>query len=237
MTGYKKISIVIPIYNEKATLRKLITRVKKANTLGLTKEIVLVDDGSTDGTRKILTELAGRNVKTILLKKNHGKGYALRQGFKATTGDIVLIQDADLEYDPSDYVTLLQPFISRGADVVYGSRFLSSEARRVLFFWHLVVNKLLTLLSNILSNLNISDMETGYKVFRGELIRKLASQLVSDRFGFEPEITARIAKMKNLTIYEVGISYAGRTYSEGKKISWRDGALAFWQIIYYNLFV
>jgi len=237
MMRLKKISIVIPVYNEKSTIKKLIRKVRDANTMGMTKEIVVVDDGSTDGTRAVLKTLSGRDLKIISLKHNHGKGYALRQGFKATTGDIVLIQDADLEYDPSDYPTLLSPFISRGADVVYGSRFLSSEARRVLFFWHLVVNKLLTLLSNILSNLNISDMETGYKVFRGELIRKIAPRLISDRFGFEPEITARIAKEKNLTIYEVGISYAGRTYSEGKKISWRDGAMAFWQIIYYNLFV
>ena len=205
----------------------------------------MVDDGSTDKTIDVLKQkiekLKNKNnnncdIKLILNTTNKGKGSALKDGFFKTTGDIVLIQDADLEYDPFDYPALLEPFIKDCADVVYGSRFLSSRPHRVHYFWHFVGNSFLTTLSNICTNLNIGDMETGYKVFQGDLIRSIAPKLESKRFGFEPEITARIAKVPGIKIFEVGISYNGRTYQEGKKIGWRDGVLAIWQILKYNLF-
>jgi len=211
----------------------------------LKKEIIVVNDGSTDNTVKnIKSQISNfkstnQNSKLILItnKTNQGKGAALKDGFLKSTGDIVLVQDADLEYSPLDYPTLLEPFLKQEADVVYGSRFISNKPHRVLYYWHSVINTYLTALSNMLTNLNLTDMETGYKVFKGDLIRSIALQLQTKRFGFEPEITARISKIKTLKIFEVGISYAGRTYAEGKKIGWKDGFRALFEIIYFNLFV
>jgi len=239
--NYKTISIVIPVYNEEAYIASVVHRVKNSDTLGLKKEIIAVNDGSTDKTLNILTKIkkesnGKKNILLVIDKKNNGgKGSALKQGIIKSTGDIVLIQDADLEYNPADYPKLLQPFFENDADCVYGSRLITAAPHRVLYFWHYVVNQLLTLLSNMLTDLNLSDMETGYKVFKGELIRSIAPNLESRGFGFEPEITARISKIKYLKIFEVGISYSGRTYSEGKKINWKDGAKAVWEIIKYNL--
>ncbi|MGD8744684.1 MAG: glycosyltransferase family 2 protein [Candidatus Woesebacteria bacterium] len=243
MKKLKKISIVIPTYNEEEFIEKTLIRVIKADTLELKKEIIIVDDGSTDKTPKIINSLKkkyskkGTEILTIIKRVNQGKGAALKSGFLKTTGDVVIIQDADLEYNPDDYPRLLAPFKKSSADVVYGSRLFTNKPHRVLYFWHSVGNKFLTLLSNMFTNLNLTDMETGYKVFRGELIRKLAKNLKSKRFGFEPEITAKISKIPDLRIYEIGISYWGRTYSEGKKIGWKDGARAIWEIIYFNLFL
>lgn len=239
---YKIVSIIIPVYNEAVYIRRVIQRVVKADTLGLKKEIILVNDGSTDGTDKNIKKYLqskdrkAKNIIYINLKNNNGKSTALKKGFLKSSGDIVIIQDADLEYNPDDYPALITPFLKTGADVVYGSRFISSQPHRVLYFWHYVINVFLTILSNILTNINFSDIETGYKAFRGDLIRRLAKKLQSRRFGFEPEITARIAKVPNLKIFEVGISYSGRTYQEGKKIGWKDGLLAIFEIIKYNLF-
>jgi glycosyltransferase involved in cell wall biosynthesis len=224
-----KISVVIPVYNERETIRELHRQVLAVD---LEKEIVLVDDFSTDGTRDIVRGLADDTTRVVLHDRNRGKGAALRTGFQHVTGDIVIIQDADLEYDPSQYPKLIQPILEKKADVVYGSRFVTGDYRRVLFFWHMIGNKCLTLLSNMLTNLNISDMETCYKVFRREILDKITIE--EDRFGFEPEITAKISRM-HLKIYEVGISYAGRTYDEGKKISWKDGMSALRCILKYNL--
>ena len=233
-----KLSIVIPVYNEKKSILKVIDRVSNQKVTGFNKkEIVVVDDCSTDGTRKILQKVSKRdNFKTIYKKKNEGKGAALKLGFVNTTGDIVIVQDADMEYSPSDYNVLLEPFIEHDADVVYGSRFGANEAHRVMYYWHSVVNNLLTTFSNMLTDLNLTDMETGFKCFKGDLIRKIAPKIKSKRFGFEPEITARIAKIKNLKIFEVGISYQGRTYEEGKKIGWKDGVKAVFEIIRFNIF-
>lgn len=245
---YKTLSIIIPVYNEERFILKTLARVIGAKSLGLKKEIIVVDDGSTDSTvSKIKKHMAksptsprlrGTSKKIILIqqKKNQGKCAAVKAGFMKSTGDIVLIQDADFEYDPSEYPLLLEPFFKYDVDVVYGSRFISDRPHRVLYFWHYVGNILLTTFSNILTNLNLTDMETGYKVFKGPLIRKLAPRLRSKRFGLEPEITARISKLRDINIYEVGISYWGRTYDEGKKIGVRDGVLAIWQIIRYNVF-
>jgi len=226
-----KLSVVIPVYNEAATIAALIGRVQAVD---VPKEIIVVDDGSNDGTRPALKELEGRydNLRVILQLKNQGKGAALRVGFKQATGDFVLVQDADLEYDPTDYPVLLKPLIEGKADVVYGSRFLTTKEHRVLFFWHSVGNQVLTLISNMFTNLNLTDMETGYKVFRREIIQSI--RLEQNRFGFEPEITVKISRMK-LRIYEVGISYSGRTYEEGKKIGWRDGIKALWCILKYSI--
>lgn len=230
-------SIVIPVFNEEKFIGTTIETVLASETFGLTKEIIVVDDGSTDNTVKIIKQkINNSNIHLILNGPNKGKGASLKEGFLNATGDIVIIQDADLEYDPSDYPALLEPFIKDNADVVYGSRFISDRPHRVLYFWHFVANSMLTTLSNIFTNLNISDMETGYKVFRGDIIRSIAPKLESKRFGFEPEITARISKIKNVSVYEVGISYRGRTYEEGKKIGWKDGVFAVWEIIKYNVF-
>ena len=228
----KRLSIVIPVFNEAATIREIIARVREAPLPeGLAREIVVVDDFSTDGTREILQDYAGTGVcKIFFHDRNQGKGAALRTGFAHTTGDIVLIQDADLEYDPQEYPKLLAPILGEKSDVVYGSRFAGGECKRVLFFWHYVGNKLLTTLSNIFTNLNLTDMETCYKVFRKEVLSKI--RIEEDRFGFEPEITAKLARL-GVRIYEVGIGYSGRTYSEGKKINWKDGIRAIWYIVKY----
>ena len=240
MTILKTISIVIPVYNEEKFIKKTIEEVIKADSLGLKKEIVVVDDGSTDSTTLILKKIKNKSVKNnlvlILKKKNEGKGAALKDGFKNTSGDIVLVQDADLEYNPNNYSNLLMPIISGQADVVYGSRLVTAAPHRVLYYWHYLANKFLTSFSNVLTNLNLTDMETGFKIFRGDIVRKIAPKLQSKRFGFEPEITARISKISEIKIYEVGISYSGRTYKEGKKITWKDGIKALFEIIKYNLF-
>ncbi|MDD2367003.1 MAG: glycosyltransferase family 2 protein [Desulfuromonadaceae bacterium] len=224
-----KLSVIIPVYNEKSTIRELY---KSVRSVDLEKEIIFVDDCSTDGSREILLSLADDSTRVVLHDKNMGKGAALRSGFKFATGDIVIIQDADLEYDPSQYPRLIRPILDGKADVVYGSRFVTGEYRRVLFFWHMVGNKLLTLISNLFTNLNLTDMETCYKVFRRNVLDRFTIE--ENRFGFEPEITAKISKM-NLRIYEIGISYSGRTYSEGKKIGWKDGISALRCILKYNL--
>jgi glycosyltransferase involved in cell wall biosynthesis len=223
-----KISVVIPVYNEKQWVRELVRRVQ---AVPIPKEIILVDDCSTDGTRDTLKELQQECVKVILQPKNQGKGAALRTGFQHATGDVIIVQDADLEYDPAEYPKLIQPILEGKADVVYGSRFIG-ETHRVLYFWHMIGNKLLTMASNLFTNLNLTDMETCYKVFRREVLDGMV--LKSDRFGFEPEFTAKIAK-KNLRIYEIPISYSGRTYEEGKKIGLKDGIQAMFCIIRYWL--
>lgn len=233
-----KLSIVIPVYNEENVIAKTIERAVNADSVGMEKEVIVIDDGSTDDTAVNIKQLTAKSkqIKTIFQEKNQGKGAALQKAFLQTTGDIVLVQDADLEYDPADYPILLEPFVKQQADVVYGSRFISNRPHRVMYFWHFVVNTFLTLLSNMFTNLNLTDMETGFKVFRGDLIRSIAPKLQTKRFGFEPEITARIAKVPGIKVYEVGISYAGRTYQEGKKIGWVDGVKAVWEIIRYNVF-
>ncbi|MDP2709126.1 MAG: glycosyltransferase family 2 protein [bacterium] len=227
-----KLSIVIPVYNEKNTILEILKRVE-AVELPLAKEIIMVDDYSTDGTREILENLDQVKYKIFYQEKNKGKGAAVRRGFKHTSGDIIIIQDADLEYDPAEYGKLIKPIMDGRADVVYGSRLVGSEARRVLYFWHYLANKFFTTLSNAISNLNLSDMETCYKVFSREALLKISPRLISNRFGLEPEITMLVAKNK-LRIYEVGISYSGRTYEEGKKLNWRDGLAAFWHIIRFG---
>jgi glycosyltransferase involved in cell wall biosynthesis len=225
-----KLSVVIPVYNERATLRQLVERVL---AVPLELEVLCVDDGSRDGSREILAELQSQypQIQVFLQPQNMGKGAALRRGIREATGDFVVIQDADMEYDPQDYPLLLGPLIQGKADVVYGSRFLGAAPHRVLYFWHSVGNRLLTLLSNCLTNINLTDMETCYKVFRREVIQ--AIPIEEDRFGFEPEITVKVAK-RRLRIYEVGISYWGRTYEEGKKIGWKDGVRAVWCLLKYS---
>ena len=226
-----KLSIVIPCYNEAATIESVVDAVKKSPYDP--KEIIIVDDCSQDGTRDILRRLAPEVDKIFYHDVNQGKGAALRTGFREATGDIVIVQDADLEYDPAEYLKVIQPILSDKADVVYCSRFMGGEPHRVLYFWHRVGNGLLTLLSNMCTNLNLTDMETCYKAFRREVIQSIEIQ--EDRFGFEPEITAKVAR-KRCRIYEVGISYSGRTYEEGKKIGWKDGFRAIYCILKYRFF-
>ncbi len=227
---FRRLSIVIPVYNERDRVGQAIEKVLQADTLGLEKEVIIVDDGSTDGTRQVLAAYEGREgVRIFYQERNRGKAAALRRGFAEVSGEIVLIQDADLEYDPENYPALLSPLLEGKADVVYGSRFLGGP-HRVLFFWHYVANKILTTLSNIFTNLNLTDMETGYKVFRTEVLRRL--RLRSSRFGFEPEVTAKVARL-GCRVYETPISYYGRTYAEGKKIGWKDALQAVYCILRY----
>lgn len=230
----RKLSIIIPAYNEKNTIETIIEKVKTVD-LGqdIQKEIIVIDDGSKDGTREILQRIGG--IRYIFHDKNTGKGGAIKSGFQKATGDILIIQDADLEYDPQDYKKILNPILIGRADVVYGSRFLTGDAKRVLFVWHLFGNLFLTFLSNLLTGLTLTDMEVCYKAFRKEVIDSFKDKIKSRRFGIEPELTAKIAK-GGWRIYEVGISYYGRTYKEGKKIGWRDGMAAIWHIIRFNLF-
>ncbi len=228
-----KLSIVIPAYNEERTVRAVIERVRKVNIGALEKEIIVVDDCSTDDTAAITENVRG--VVLVRQPVNRGKGAAVRAGFAKATGDIVLIQDADLEYDPSDYPALLAPLTNGRADVVYGSRFVGEKPHRVLLFHHYIANKCLTVFSNLLTNLNLSDIEVGYKVFSRAALERIRPHLTADRFGIEAELTARIARAQ-LRVYEVGIAYYGRTYAEGKKIRWTDGVAALWHIVAYNLF-
>jgi glycosyltransferase involved in cell wall biosynthesis len=226
------VSIIIPCFNEKNTIEQIVNKVLSNNDYK--KEIIIIDDYSSDGTKEILkNNLENKVQKIVFNDKNFGKGYAVRKGIEEATGDIILIQDADLEYDPQDYKKLVEPIELDEADVVYGSRFIGSDKKRVLYFWHSVGNFFLTLLSNMLSNLNLTDMEVCYKAFRSDIIKNI--KLNENRFGFEPEITAKLAKL-NLRIFEVGVKYYGRKYNEGKKITWKDGFSAIRCIVYYNLF-
>lgn len=224
------LSVVIPVYNEIKTVAEVVERVRNS---GVPVEIVLVDDGSVDGTRDLLESWRGQpDLSIIMHEKNQGKGAALRTGFKHATGDVVIVQDADLEYDPAEFPKLIQPIVDNQADVVFGSRF-SGDNHRVLYYWHYLGNQFLTLLSNARTNLNLTDMETCYKAFRREIIQTIAPTLQENRFGIEPELTAKVARLKDVRIHERSISYSGRTYAEGKKITWRDGVRALWCILRY----
>jgi len=237
MKKFSIISIVIPVYNEEKTLDKIIAAVESANTFHLEKEIILVNDCSRDKSAEILEKYNEKH-KVLHHKINKGKGAALKTGFQNATGDIVIIQDADLEYDPDEYANLLKPVLENKADVVFSSRFLSHHPHRVLYFWHSLGNKFLTGFSNMMTNLNLTDMESGYKVFTRDALDQIKPKLKSKRFGIEPELvarTAKLARMNKCRVYEIGISYSGRTYAEGKKIGWKDGIEAIWCIIRYNL--
>ena len=226
----RSVSIVIPVYNEAGTIATVLDRVRTAPTPGLEKDIVVVDDGSTDGTADALRAVSQDGLTCLVHQENRGKGAALRTGFARATGDLVLVQDADLEYDPEDYPKLLRPLVDGKADVVFSSRFLGGDAHRVLYFWHAVGNRIVTLLSNTLSNLNLTDIESGYKAFRRDVLARI--DLEENGFGFEPEVVAKVARL-GCRVYEVGVSYAGRTYEEGKKIRWTDGLRAIWCIVKY----
>ena len=226
-----KLSIIIPCYNERQTIADLVAAVKRAPIAS--KEIIIVDDGSTDGTQETLKSLREDEVVVLFHNKNQGKGAALRTGFQSATGDICIVQDADLEYDPQELPIVIGPIVDGKADVVFGSRFQGGRPHRVVYFWHRMGNGFLTLLSNIFSDLNLSDMETCYKAFRREVIQSI--NLKENRFGFEPEVTAKVSRKQGIRIYEVGISYYGRTYEEGKKIGWKDGARAIYCILKYNI--
>lgn len=226
-----KLSVIVPCFNEVSTVEDLLNEVKKSEINDI--EIIVVDDFSTDGTRDILSKINDKDIKILYHDSNKGKGAALRTGFKNATGDICIVQDADLEYDPKEFPILIEPIVKNKADVVFGSRFQSGRPHRVVYFWHRIGNGFLTLLSNFFTDLNLSDMETCYKAFRTEIIKSI--EIKENRFGFEPEITAKISKM-DLRIYEVGISYYGRTYAEGKKIGWKDGVRAIYCILKYNFF-
>lgn len=237
MNKVKKLSIVIPCYNENKTIEAILKEIRLVNLGSTKKEIIIVDDGSKDGTREKLQKLSKKHdeMKLIFQKVNQGKGAALKKGILESTGDVVVIQDADLEYDPKEYTRLLYPIERGHADVVYGSRFIGGEPHRIIYYRNQVANKFLTMLSNMFTGLNLTDMETCYKMFRGDLVRKLARDLKANRFGFEPEITARVAKSK-VAVYEIGISYYGRSKEEGKKIGMKDGIKAIWEIIRFNVF-
>ena len=227
-----KLTIIIPCFNEVNTIKQIIDKIVEVSPYE--NEIIIIDDFSTDGSREILSQIEKAKIsKLILNEKNYGKGYCIKKGIEETTGDILIIQDADLEYDPSDYTKMIEPIKKNNADVVYGSRFIGSEEKRVLYYWHTLGNKFLTTLSNMFTNINLTDMECCYKAFKTEIIKEI--DLKENRFGFEPEVTAKLSK-KNIRIYEVGIKYFGRKYSDGKKITWKDGLAAIYCIIYYNLF-
>jgi glycosyltransferase involved in cell wall biosynthesis len=226
-----RLSVVVPCYNEQHTIREIVRRIKE---VPIPKEIIIIDDASGDGTRAVLKQMEGEpDVRILYHEQNRGKGAALKTGFAHATGDVVLVQDADLEYDPVEYPRLIQPIVEGRADAVFGSRFLGDRSHRVLYYWHYLGNQFLTLLSNAFTNLNLTDMETCYKVFRRELIAEVTPTLKQDRFGIEPELTAKIAR-RNARIYEIAISYSGRTYKEGKKIGWKDGVKALWCILRYS---
>lgn len=227
-----KLSVVVPVFNEKATIESVLRRVL-ASDAGIEKEVIVIDDGSSDGTRDVLARLDGdlKGVRVLMHDVNRGKGAALRTGFGAATGDVVIVQDADLEYDPREYRAILEPIVDGSADVVYGSRFIGGGPHRVLYYWHFLGNRLITTFSNMMTNLNLTDVEVCYKAFRREVLRGMV--LVENRFGFEIEITAKVAR-GNWRVYEVPVSYHGRRYEEGKKITWRDGFAAFWCILKYK---
>jgi glycosyltransferase involved in cell wall biosynthesis len=235
----RTLSIIIPAYNEEATITKILTKILAIELPeGVEKEIIVIDDCSKDKTRSVtesfIAATNATNIRYLINEKNSGKGFGIRRGIEMATGDYVIIQDADLEYDPRDYNKLLQPALEGYADVVYGSRLMSSAPRRILFFWHSIGNHVLTFLCNIVSNLNLTDMETGYKLFNREIISQV--KLRENRFGFEPEVTIKVARIPNIRIFEVGISYYGRTYAEGKKITAKDGFRAIWCIMKYSMF-